>query len=226
MPPSFLTVAPPARLAADTARRTISGLVVPWGTYATVSTGQTVAFARGSLSLSERSKLVFDHDPSQPVAVFVASADTEAGLTATWRVPAGDRGDQILAEAAEGLRDGLSVAADVITADDVEAGTWVTAARGRHVALLSEPAFDAARVSAVAATAPPVVTESLPEGEPVMSITVEPSAEIAAEPEPAVLTAAGAAANVAHTSAVSPARVTDPYPYAQPLELGGPSFLQ
>ena len=126
---TFFTAAPPARLAADRARRTISGMVVPWGTYARVSTGQTVAFARGSLTLGERSKLVLDHDPAQPVAVYVSSTDTDAGLEATWRVPAGDRGDQILAEAGD-LRDGLSVAADVIGSDDRDEGTWVTAARG------------------------------------------------------------------------------------------------
>jgi hypothetical protein len=37
------------------------------------------------------------------------------------------------------------------------------------------------------------------------------------------LTAAGAASTA---TATAPARVTDPYPYAQPLELGGPSFVR
>ena len=212
--------APPARLAADRQRRTISGLVVPWGSYAKVSTGQTVAFARGSLSLSDRSKLVLDHDPAQPVAVYQSSSDTAEGLEATWRVPAGDRGDQILAEAADGLRDGLSVAADVTASDDRDEGTWVTSARGRHVALLSEPAFDNARVSSVAA--------SQPTGEPVTVTepTIAPPA-VEAEPEPVTLTAAGvASASVPATQAPAPARTVDPYPYAQPLELGGPSFVR
>ena len=213
--------APPARLAADRARRTISGLVVPWGSYARVSTGQTVAFARGSLSLSDRSKLVLDHDPAQPVAVYQSSSDTAEGLEATWRVPAGDRGDQILAEAADGLRDGLSVAADVSASDDRDEGTWVTAARGRHVALLSEPAFDNARVSAVAAQAPPT------ESDPAMTVTDTPAPAVEAAPEePVTLTVAGAASSVAATQAPAPARVRDPYPYAQPLEFGGPSFVR
>ena len=67
--------------------------------------------------MGERSKLVLDHDPAQPVAVYVSSLDTDEGLEATFRVPAGERGDQILAEAGD-LRDGLSVAADVIASDD------------------------------------------------------------------------------------------------------------
>ena len=215
--------APPAGVAADRARRTITGLVVPWGAFARVSTGQTVAFARGSLALSDRSKLVLDHDPAQPVAVFASSTDTAEGLQATWRVPAGDRGDRILSEAADGLRDGLSVAADVVTSDDRDEGTWVTAAKGRHVALLSEPAFDDARVSTVAAASPqtdqePTVTVT----EPVtVTATVEPVQAVAA-PDPVTVTAAGGVAQLA----AAPARVVDPYPYAQPLELGGPSFVR
>ena len=212
--------APPARIAADRARRTISGLVVPWGSYARVSTGQNVAFARGSLSLSDRSKLVLDHDPAQPVAVYQSSTDTDEGLEATWRVPAGDRGDQILAEASDGLRDGLSVAADVTASDDRDEGTWVTSARGRHVALLSEPAFDNARVSSVAAASQPTGAT--------MTVTETPTpAIVAAEADPVTLTAAGVASSVAATRpAAAPARVVDPYPYAQPLELGGPSFVR
>lgn len=216
------TTAPASGLQADSARRTITGLVVPWGTYATVSTGQTVAFARGSLALGDRAKLVLDHDPSKPVGVYQSSADTEAGLEATFKVPAGPAGDAILAEASFGLRDGLSVAADVAAADDTDEGLMVTAARGRHVALLSEPAFDASRVSAVHAQ----------KGSPTMPDTAAP-AELAPEaPAPAaeavevvaaVPTAAGLA--VAAAAPVVPIRVRDPYPYAQPHELGGPSFV-
>ena len=230
--PEFLTTAPPARVRADSARRTITGLVVPWGTFAQVSTGQTVAFARGSLALGDRAKLVLDHDPAQPVAVYVSSTDTDTGLEATFRVPAGDRGDQILAEAAEGLRDGLSVAADVQAADDQAGGMWVTAARGRHVALLSEPAFDAARVSTVTATAPQpsgVPIMPAPAAPPAPAVEAAPVAPVTADPPAVVVTAAGAAAGAAAplmAANPAPARVQDPYPYAQPLELGGPSFMR
>jgi hypothetical protein len=221
------TSAPAGQIVADRARRTITGLVVPWGTYARVSTGQNVAFARGSLTLGERAKLVLDHDPAQPVAVYQSSADTDAGLEATFRVPAGERGDQILAEAGD-LRDGLSVAADVSASDDTDAGLWVTAARGRHVALLSEPAFDAARVSAVTAQRP---TDHQPESEPAMPPTSAPAAlpvplEVdapAADPAAPLVTAAG---TIAAAAKPAPAVVRDPYPYAQPHHLGGPSFVR
>jgi phage head maturation protease len=213
------TTAPASNVRADSLRRTITGMVVPWGTYARVSTGQTVAFARGSLALSERAKLVIDHDPGQPVAVYLSATDTDTGLEATFRVPAGPRGDQILAEASEGLRDGFSVSADVTASDERDDGVWVTAARGRHVALLSEPAFDAARVSAVTAS-------SATEERPAMTVT-EPAPVVeleAAAPPVEVVTAAGTVAATVPSSA--PARVRDPYPYAQPHELGGPSFVR
>jgi hypothetical protein len=222
----IVTSAPPARLAADTQRRTITGLVVPWGTYARVSTGQNVAFARGSLTLSDRSKLVLDHDPAQPVAVYQSSTDTADGLEATFRVPAGDRGDAILAEAADGLRDGLSVAADIGASDDTDTGTWVTAARGRHVALLSEPAFDAARVSAVAATAPPVSIVSTRE---IVSTGEEEPMTVTDTAPPAVEAAAPDVPTPAATVAAAtpgPAVVRDPYPYAVACEAGGPSFVR
>ena len=72
--------APPARIAADTARRTITGLVVPWGTFAAVSTGQTVAFARGSPCpcRTGRNWSSITTRPSQS-RVYVSSTDTERG---------------------------------------------------------------------------------------------------------------------------------------------------
>jgi phage head maturation protease len=217
------TTAPATGLEADAAKRTIHGLVVPWDTYATVATGQTVAFARGSLTLGDRSKLVLDHDPNRPVGVYLSSADTADGLTATFRVPKGPAGDTVLAEAGDGLRDGLSVAADVSASDDTDDGIYVTAARGRHVALLSEPAFDTARVSAVHAQKGAPMTDVVttpPETPQGPQETLQASAEVvAAQPVP---TAAGLAA----AAAPIPVRVRDPYPYEQPHEMGGPSFLR
>jgi hypothetical protein len=172
--------------------------------------------------LSERAKLILDHDPGRPVAVYVSSTDTPAGLEATFRVPAGDRGDQVLAEAGEGLRDGLSVGADIDAADDTDAGLWVTAARGRHVALLSEPAFDAARVTAVTAAPPPTGGPTVTFTEPAPA-AVAPVVEAAPAPAPVETATPAAAVAAAHPA---PVLVRDPYPYAQPHHLGGPSFVR
>jgi hypothetical protein len=208
-----------------------------------VSTGQTVAFARGSIILGERSKLVLDHDPAQPVAVFVAATDTGEWLEATFRVPPGPAGDQVLADAQEGLRDGFSVGVDVLTAEDRPEGTYVTAARGRHVALLSEPAFDAARVASVTAAAPdppaPAPAVIAPtEGEPAVSDTSNvttvrfdgpltvAAASIATDDLPGgggddPVTPTAAAMAPLPVMAGAPARVQDAYPY----QLGGPHSM-
>jgi hypothetical protein len=218
------TTAPAAGLQADRAKRTITGQVVPWGTFARISDGRLIAFAPGSLTLSERAKLNIDHDPGRPVGVFVSATMTPDGLDATFKIPAGADGDQILAQAADGLRDGLSVGAEIIASSDTDdGGTWVTGAKGRHVAILSEPAFDTARVTAVAAqkgTTAMDLTASTPT-EPAEPTEPEP------EPEPAEirLTAAGAA-TPRPAPAPAPALVRDPYPYAVPHILGGPSFVR
>jgi hypothetical protein len=247
--------APAAGIRADRQARTISGPVVPWETYAAVSTGQIVAFAPGSVILGARSKLVLDHDPAQPVAVFVSASDTGEMLEATFRVPPGPAGDQVLADAQEGLRDGFSVGVDVISSEDRAEGTYVTAARGRHVALLSEPAFDAARVASVIAAAPPpppdpTATPAPPdptatpvptEGEPAVSDVPTPIAVTFAGPlaiasiatddlpggggDDSVVVPTVAGSMSPVPLAAAAARVSDPYPYAVPQWAGGPSFV-
>ena len=220
--------APAAAVQADAARRTIAGLVAPWDTWAQVSTGQTVNFARGSLTMGDRAKLVLDHDPGRPVGVFVSASDTPDGLTATFRIPDGPAGDAVLAEAGAGLRDGLSVAADISDHEDTTAGLVIRAARGRHVALLSEPAFDTARVSSVHAA---LGGHSVPDSTTIAAEAPQ-SPQEAPAPLPAVVTpeptptAAGLAVAASAANLTPAIRVRDPYPYAQPLELGGPSFVR
>jgi hypothetical protein len=254
-----------AGVQADVARRTIAGTVAPWNVYGTVSTGQRIAFAPGSLTLGERVKLVLDHDPTKPVGVITgAPTSTAAGQTAGFRVPPGPLGDQALTEAAEGLRDGLSVGAEIEDATETDDGLYVTAARVRHVALLSEPAFDDARVTNVAASATtsqgvPVSTmehtantqtaggggtatvpggpgpdpgagQSVGGGPPMTTASAPPPA-----PTPAGLPAVPGENGMVTTptglvvsaAAASPALVrSEPYPYAVPVEAGGPSFVR
>jgi phage head maturation protease len=249
-------VARHAGVEADLARRTIAGVVSPWNTYAHVSTGQVVAFAPGSLAMGDRVKLILDHDPTQPVGVLAGTQATTTGQTASFRVPGGPRGDAALLDASEGLRDGLSVGAEILAADETDEGLYVTAARVRHVALLSEPAYDDARVTAVAAshpkgspvtvidqataqsadgatvlqgstgTMPPVVAGAAGGVLPATAAPVSPPATTAPTSAEAAgggltLTAAGLAAGVPMV------RIgTEPYPYAQPHHLGGPSFVR
>ena len=194
--------------------------------------GAARPFAPGSLTMGPHTKLNLDHDPTQPVGVLTAAEPSAAGLMATFHIPAGPRGDQALADAAAGLRDGLSVGADVDAADTTDDGTYVTAAHARHVALLSEPAYDTARVTHVAASTPPSGAPPMPTPlAPVEAAAPEPAPEPVPVPEPVepetpddVLTAAGRAGLVA--AALPGVFVRDPYPSALPHRMGGPSFVR
>jgi phage head maturation protease len=241
--PLIFTSAPASGILCDAARRTIAGLAVPWGAYATVSDGRRVAFAPGSIDLNGRAKLVMDHDPTQPVGVLASSSTGSDGLHVVFKVPDGAEGDRALAHASSGLRDGFSIGADVQTATETADGLWVTAAAGRHVALVSEPAFNDARVAAVAASqptpggtptmpdpitaappaAPPAAT--IPPAAPQTPVTGSPAPPAGSVPEGAALTSAGIVAAASGVPA-SPALVRDPYPYARRCEAGGPSFVR
>lgn len=142
---------------ASASTRTISGVATRYGEKASASTGP-VSFAAGSITVSDdptRVKLLIDHDTRQPVGYLTAFASTDTELTTTFHVPDGEAGDRALHEAANGLRDGLSVG--VWAEDDgyqIESDGSVTITAGtlREVTLCALPAFDDARVTDVAAT--------------------------------------------------------------------------
>jgi HK97 family phage prohead protease/HK97 family phage major capsid protein len=156
--PTLATAATAAEaVTVDTAARTVSGLLVPYGPVGQTSQGR-LRFSQGSLSWSDakRVKLLVEHDQRLSVGYATELTDTPEGLRGTFHVPAGELGDQVLAEASDGRRDGLSVGVQL---DDATAtrlrranGTAVDA-RGtlREVSSVSVPAFDSARVDAVAA---------------------------------------------------------------------------
>lgn len=163
----------------DTAARTISGLAVPFGPVGATSGGQ-LRFAAGALSWSNprRVKLLREHDQRDAVGyarelVELTAAEVDArmtaagaeplglpGLWATFHVPEGPAGDAALAEAANGLRDALSVGVqlDAATFDRLRraaraGGAVEGSGQLRETSLVSVPAFDDARVGAVAAHA-------------------------------------------------------------------------
>lgn len=144
---------------ADTDTRTISGLAVPYGGPGLPGgafRGRPVVFAAGALtrSLEERAsklRLIVDHDHTRAVGRLTAWADQPDGLHTTWKVARTPAGDAVLAEAADGIRDGLSIGADVIRYTERGDTVEVTEARLLEVSLVAFPAFDTARVTDVAA---------------------------------------------------------------------------
>jgi len=146
----------------DRRRRRIVGLVLPYGQEGSAALGgqpATITFEAGSLAYGDPKSipLVVNHTGSQPVFAGRARdlVETPEGIMATFAVLPGPNGDQLLAEAAEGLRTGLSIEAEVEPEPGPD-GTWlVTAANPgvlKRVAAVETPAFPAARMSEVAAS--------------------------------------------------------------------------
>lgn len=143
------------------AKRTISGMVVPWGKVA-VSRGSRWRFAENSLRWGDASrvKLNLGHDRTQSVGYAAALRNTSQGLDVTFKIAEVPEGDRAIALAAGKAWDGLSIEIDFEDdfGDDWQADPQdrttrlVQQAKLKHVALTPAPAFDDARVATVAAS--------------------------------------------------------------------------
>ncbi len=137
--------------AADLERRTITGRVVPFDVIGHTSAGPTIITA-DAIDVPERVVMLVGHDDDRPVGRMTGHTRADDGIEATFRISATAAGDSALLEAADGIRDGLSVGLDVAQSHTGDDGTLtVTAATLREVSLVTFPAFDAARVADVAA---------------------------------------------------------------------------
>lgn len=143
----------------DKTSRRVAGLVMPWNVVATDSRGMgRWRFNQGSLNWSNvsRVKLLRDHDPTQPVGRAVALDDRRDGLYGVYQVARGDKGDEVLSLAEDGVLDGFSAG------PLIEPGGWEVDPTERGVrsvfngrlvetTITAIPAYDDARVHHVAA---------------------------------------------------------------------------
>ena len=140
-----------------TSRREISGLAAPYQVSATVSGGESVMFAPGSLPVDGKApKLFMYHDASQPVGLVTERREAAdgSGMLFTAKIAATTAGDEALQLAKEGVLDSVSVGVDVIDSYQMEDGTTViTAAEWRELSLVPIPAFASATITDVAASA-------------------------------------------------------------------------
>lgn len=140
-------------------RRTISGLLVPWGKVAKSGFARWT-FPEGSLRWSDASriKLNMGHDHKEAVGYATRLQNTAAGLDGTFRIARGAEGDRALSLAQDRVLDGFSIEVDFEDEDGYrpdpanESVNLVDLARLVGVALTGFPAFDDARVADVAAT--------------------------------------------------------------------------
>lgn len=152
-------------LAADLDARTLSGRIVPFGEVGTPNIGHTV-FKAGSINLPEAKdlRLNVEHDRSRPVGRATSVEAKADGVYATFKVIATNAGDDILLEAAEGLRDGFSIEAQMLEAEKIDGITHITAANLTEVAVVTRPAFSGAAITEVAASEGEEVSEPSTDG--------------------------------------------------------------
>lgn len=176
--------------AADTATRTLTGQIVPFGKAGNTSVGQVIFEVGSFVNLSEPQniKLLLEHDTTRPAGRFVAFQPTPTGIIGTAKVSATTQGNDLLVEAAEGLRDGLSVGAEILSHKMDGNVIRVTSARLLEVSAVANPAFSDARITDVAASegekdteVSEATAEEIPqtEGENLVSEILEPAVEAA-----------------------------------------------
>lgn len=135
--------------------RTISGLAVPYGTVAE-SGGQMWSFSKGTLTYADakRVKLLISHNWYDAIGYAASLEDTDEGLFASFKVARGARGDEALSMAEDGVWDGLSIGvAGGGRFDVVDGVNHSISAPLVEISLTPAPAYDAARVTSVAAQA-------------------------------------------------------------------------
>ena len=159
--------------------RTITGLAVPWNVTTTDSLGTRVMFEKGSLPEDGRApKLVESHDLSQVRGLVTERVSTDQGMMFTARIASTRAGDDALELLKMGALDAVSVGVEPTKYKFDKDGTMrVQSAAWHELSLVAVPAYDAARIASVNASAPeeeepePLYPE--PEEDSVMTDTPE-----------------------------------------------------
>lgn len=129
-------------LTADTDTRVLRYRLLPYGEAGRTNVGMVTASA-GTLTMPARAEdmhLNIGHDRNRPVGRGVNLDEDEHGLTAAFRIARTSTGDDLLAEAAEGLRPGVSVE----IADPIIRAGRLLGGRLEHAGAVVEPAFPSA----------------------------------------------------------------------------------
>ena len=184
----------------DSESRTITGQIVPFGKPGNASIGATV-FATGSIRPFEASEIILnmEHDHTRPVGRMIDAKINPAGIIGVFKIAETSQGDDLLVEAAEGLRTGLSIEAEIMN-HDVKGNTiHILDAAITGVGAVSRPAFgENAQITKVAASEPDEADPTNPdanapetteEEEVVMTENTAPAVE-ATESAPVVTAAA------------------------------------
>lgn len=137
-------------------KRTITGLAVPWDTQALLSGGESVIFQKGSISEDATSvKLLEFHDDTRVIGKVTALASTDEGLMFEAKIAPTRAGDDALELLKMGALDSVSVGAYPVKFKTDANGTMrVSEAKLVEISTVTVPAFEAAQVHSVLASAP------------------------------------------------------------------------
>jgi HK97 family phage prohead protease len=190
-------------LTANTAKREISGLIVPFNSRGYTSAGEVV-FEKGAFGeiTASKIKLLRDHRIDQPVGRMISVSETPMGLEATFKLGSSTRAQDTLLEAAEGLKDGLSIGAKLDQWSEKDGVIYVSAATIKEVSVVTEPAFSEARIALVASATEPeqekeiLMAETNPVAETEVSVEAAEVKAAASTPATQVFTAPRVNTNV------------------------------
>ena len=144
------------------ARRTISGIAVPYGVDATVSDGTTVRVLEGALPVDGKApRLFMNHDSTSAIGLVVSRESTPDGMLFTAKISDTVQGNEAITLMKDGVLDSVSIG---ITPTDfsydedgvmeIKAATWT------ELSVVAVPAFAGAQITEIAA--------SIPQDEPAM----------------------------------------------------------
>lgn len=141
--------------AAGESPRTISGIAVPYGVEATVSSGQTVKIAAGALPIDGPApRLLAEHDTSQVVGMVTAREDTPDGMLFTAQIAKTRAGDDLVELLKMGAYDSVSIGIEATDTEQDGRTLIVKAAEWKELSVVYEPAFSAAKITEIAASSP------------------------------------------------------------------------
>jgi len=153
---SFAVDAADHTFAADTERRTVSGVALPYNKV-TTKYGLKFRFKPGSIQYAAVERVKHYKDHITPVGKALSLKDSRQALTAVLSVGRGPTGDELLQLAEDGVYDGLSVGVDFdMDSSDVQLqkdGVYdVLRADLREISTTPMPSFDDARLTKVVAS--------------------------------------------------------------------------
>ena len=200
--------------------RSITGLAVPWNVATIDSMGTAVMFQPGSLPEDGRPpRLLEGHDSGKVRGIVTERVSTEDGMMFTARLADTRDADDTLQLLLMGAYDSVSVGVIPTKFSFDKNGTMVVSeGRWTELSIVAEPAFEQARITQVAASAPEEENDETPE-----TPTESEEDSMSDQPTPVEATAP---APVLFAEPKRALRLPSPGEYIAAMRRGGHDFAQ